>query len=310
MTNLNIKISANNLGENPTTVTFTAPSGAYFYDGSSSYTTSYVNSTSHEYTLTYETVKYGTLFKAGEIAVAYDSTNAAVSSAISLASIEESCDNNLSTAVPYLMYEDFSGLAESGDTGLATSSTTNSSISGLSGWVAGARSAWYAGYCINIQQYSNIGGPYKARFNSKTFSSMGLKDGKTVTLKVTFNSDWSKNNANYLTMKVGRSSGTSLDDSISSTTELYDAGSEYTWEEREWYSKWPFYQYVTYSENSLKSTSKDEEDTFTERTVTISSCTPSERIAWKTNGENASFFSGSFSYEDLYIDNVRVQIAN
>ncbi len=287
LTNINVKITDNNLGENPNTVKFTAPDNALFYGGKSSVTFDYVNSKTYEYPLSYETYNYGEAFNGKTITVAYDSTNAAVSSSILLSSIEESCDNSLSTAVPYLLDEDFSSLSESGE----NETSTNDSLSGLPGWVAGNRAKWYAGECIDIRMYS-WAITYESRFNSPTFASMGLK--QDAKLKVTFNADWNKNVARYVQLIVGRSSGCDLDDTINNSTTLYDT-------EVSWTSGWS-----SYSHNSLNDVNVSESSTFTLRKVEIANCATTDRIVWKTDGKA----NGTFKYEHLYIDNVKVSIAN
>lgn len=181
-------------------------------------------------------------------------------------------------SVPYLMEEDFSRITSdfSGPEEAGNADGVELTNYGLPGWYAGARSKGYAGTSIALRSYSNIGGPYHSRLNSCKLTN--IKDGKTVTISVSFNGDWKKNKSSSMSLTVGRATGTKLNDAINSSTS------------------------ISLSNNSSASTTNIP----TSHTVRIGDFTNAQFIAWKTAGQNGTIFN----YDDVYLDNIKVSIAN
>lgn len=181
-------------------------------------------------------------------------------------------------SVPYLMEEDFSRITSdfSGPEEMGNADGVELTNYGLPGWYAGARSKGYVGTSIALRSYSNIRGPYHSRLNSCKLTN--IKDGKTVTISVSFNGDWKKNKSSSMSLTVGRATGTKLNDAINSSTS------------------------ISLSNNSSASTTNIP----TSHTVRIGDFTNAQFIAWKTAGQNGTMFN----YDDVYLDNIKVSIAN
>ncbi len=271
---LNLSVKNNYLGEDIESMTITAPSGAQFVGGATEVTLPYdsVNGCS----VSYYADDYGDLFNAGSLSITYESEHAIVSGTTALSGVGIVADttNSVPCDVPYLFEEDFSTISSSGST-----ETSTSTIPGLTGWVGGDRSAWWSGKCVDVRSYSNFLGPFDSRMNSATFESFGLKSSASVSVLVMFDSDWCKNESSSMSLTVGRASSGNTDagDTISASSSV-----------------------------SMTSASVTESSTFTNRKVTISGCESSHRIVWETNGKNGDWFN----YDHVYIDNVKVQIAN
>lgn len=259
------------LGERIGSFTVTAPEGTDLGNGSNAHTFAVEGAGSYDIVL--EDLPESL---AGQtLQVAYDSENALLSDSFTIPpTLKAGGENDVATlSVPYLLFEDFSGLTTDFE-----QETTNKDLSssGLPGWVAGNRSQGWAGICIAIRSYSNLFGPYHSRFNSCKLA--GIKDGKTITVRLEFNCDWKKNKSSTMNVQVGRATGTGLNDAINSSTR------------------------IPMTDNSNASTTNIP----TLRTVNIGGFTNAQFIAWKTDGKNGTMFN----YDNVYIDNVKVSIVN
>lgn len=330
ITDIRMSIAGNNLGEDPNTVTFTAPSGTTFFDGSSSITYDYVASTAYEYSVIYETTLYGSTFKSKGITVTYDTDNAVVTSALSLSGVTDNKVNSFSDTLPYVIYEDFSSIsyfsyhdnpgvgeadsdAAEGHAGVDLSSSSYGSLS-TSGWTAN-RCGASAGGALRIMgrfesAMSSITGHYEGRLDSPQFAV--LKDGAEVDMEVSF----------YY--KGGRYS------------KYYDASSYFPW-------KWTWveggtgtgtfnYGYTTISggidgeddiqnkmlesyeiipntEGGNSSSSQNYNSISNPRTFVIPSATNETRASWRvTNTMDDDNFFGANGNFWLYLDNIMIQI--
>lgn len=208
----------------------------------------------------------------------YESANAVVSNTFVMPDLTAETTNTVpALTVPYLMYEDFAGTSSftGGSSTSGGAAGNDMSGSGLTGWVGGQRLKIEAGKCAVLRHYSNIGGPYHSRIDTAPFTS--IKEGKSVSLKVTFNCDWKKNKSGSMGLIVGLSTATNLNSSIANG------------------------QTVTLINNQ----SANADNIPTAHEVIITSFVKDGRIAWKTNGTNGSMFN----YDDVYLDNIRVSIA-
>lgn len=93
-----------------------------------------------------------------------------------------------------------------------------------------------------------------------------------------FNGDWKKNKSSSMNLIVGRTTGVNLNDAINSSTS------------------------ISLNDNSSASTTNIP----TSHTVRIGDFTNAQFIAWKTAGKNGTMFN----YDDVYLDNIKVSIAN
>lgn len=260
------------LGENITSFTLTAAEGVDLNGGGSNVLTFPVE-TAGNFDFVFD--EFPEALAGQSVAVSYESENALLSGgSFVIPELMAGGTNTIATlSVPYLMEEDFSNLTE--DFSLETS-TKDLSGSGLPGWIAGNRSQGWKETCIALRSYSNAAGPYHSRLNSCKLTN--IKDGKTVTISVTFNGDWKKNKSSSMSLTVGRATGTGIDDAINSSTP------------------------ISLSDNSNASTTNIP----TSHTVRIGDFTNAQFIAWKTAGKNGSWFN----YDNVYLDNIKVSIAN
>ncbi len=200
-TTLSLSKSADNLGEDYEEVTFYAPEGTYFRNGSSSIT--YSKNSTDEYTLEYYHSLYGTNFKSSGITSTFESENAIVTNSIEVSStITEGSTNSISYEVPYLFYEDFSGLSssfeygtEAGKTSYTGHYTIDLSTYNLDGWtgdrVGGSKGA-------ALRSMSRLEGGawvqvlYDGRIDSSPLSN--IKDGKSITINVSYKYSGNKGN--------------------------------------------------------------------------------------------------------------------
>ena len=260
------------LGENITSFTLTAAEGVDLNGGGSNVLTFPVE-TAGNFDFVFD--EFPEALAGQSVAVSYESENALLSGgSFVIPELMAGGTNTIATlSVPYLMEEDFSNLTE--DFSLETS-TKDLSGSGLPGWIAGNRSQGWKETCIALRSYSNAAGPYHSRLNSCKLTN--IKDDKTVTVSVTFNGDWKKNKSSSMNLIVGRTTGVNLNDAINSSTS------------------------ISLNDNSSASTTNIP----TSHTVRIGDFTNAQFIAWKTAGKNGSWFN----YDNVYLDNIKVSIAN
>ncbi len=295
---LNFTIGNNNLGEDVETITITAPSEALFDNGLSSVTLPI--SDNNEYSVSYNTADYGAKFKAGSITVSFESENAIVScDPISLSEVVENniVANLYACDVPYLMSNDFSSVNQDfeyyTDPGLSSASHYKTTLDayGLTGWTAD-RCGGVTQTSIRTMarmEGSYIRTTYEGRIDSAPLSA--IKDGKGVKIKVTYNYSGSKNEYagsevgtayythGYTTTSGTISGSTSISTKIGSNMATGEDGS---------------YTNIT-SNGSFSSTS---------------TCGNTTRISWLVGyiDRDREFATGGNYW--LYIDNVKVQIAN
>lgn len=267
------------LGENITSFTLTAAEGVDLSGGGSNVLTFPVE-TADNFDFVFD--EFPEALAGQSVAVSYESENALLSGgSFVIPELMAGGTTTIATlSVPYLMEEDFSRITSDFSGSAATGNANGVELTnyGLPGWYAGARSEGYAGTCVNIRHYNNLFGPYESRFDSAPLSN--LKSGKTVRIKVVFNADWVRSNCSYMNLLVGRT-GTEhkLNTTISDQTSV--------------------------SMTNNTEASKTNIPTL-QGPVYINNFTSEQCIAWKSSSEN----SGAFNYETLYLDNIKVSIAN
>lgn len=264
------------LGEQVTSVTLTAPAGVTFDNGSNIRT--FTPDANGKYTIICRTDWTNNL-SGQAVTVSYESENAIVSNSVTMPTITTAAVNDIAAFdVPYLLFEDFSGANSSvaGDENAnSTSAGRELTNAGLPGWYAYSRMQITTGVSVTLRSYSNLLGPYHSGFRSCALS--GLKSDKTVTVTLKFNADWDKNKSSSMGLIVGWTTGTALNSTITggSTISLADNSSA--------------------NANNIP----------TLRTLNITGVTSAAGIAWKTAGKNGTMFN----YDNIYIDNIRVSIA-
>lgn len=188
----------NTLGEAINTFTVTAPEGWSFEDGSQSRTFDVTGT--GDYTVRFRGYTNPTQEMPG-FQVTYDSEHALLTETFTLPAVTTGAVNRVKTfSVPWLLYEDFSGVTTNsnydnpavGGTTIADGDGTAIDLSNWGvktpGWTA-ARVGTEAGkairICARVENQSIASNTYNARLDSAPFS--GLKAGKSPQVKVSFN---------------------------------------------------------------------------------------------------------------------------
>ena len=198
---MTFRVSANNLGENVNTLIFTAPQGCRWPDADSNvytYTPGHEITTGEEIVFRFDDEAKYRAFSGKQISVTYDSENTITYQTLTLPDMTGTDKVNASLSVPYLFFEDFSGIPSFSDghdnPGVGLASDTWVGITDLStyapsldGWYA-ARAGGQAGtslrICCRYEDVLDVGAYYKGRLYTPQLS--GIKDGKLVKISVSY----------------------------------------------------------------------------------------------------------------------------
>ena len=196
-------LAAINVGENPTIIKFTVPDGCK-WEGDNPNVYTYAPGREivkgEEITIRFEDWETYKQFSGKEISVEYDSENTLTYQKVKVADMPTNMPAEYSVSasltVPYLLYQDFSGIGSYSDghdnPTVGTGSDTYTGISelsgcGLNGWY-GARVGVQDGTSLRICcRYEHVllaGAYYKGRIYTPQLS--GIKDGKDVKISVSF----------------------------------------------------------------------------------------------------------------------------
>jgi hypothetical protein len=216
----------------------------------------------------------------------FESENAIVSTKFTMPELTPFTTNVVPTlTVPYLFYEDFSGITQDG-----TFQEDDNSINpdgklldsyGLPGWSI-ARGSVSTGNCvrINCSFESGIGqkADYKGQVDTPAIS--GIKAGKSITLKVVFSADTPDSSTNCYIGNTTVTGAIKAETSISNGTSI------------------PLTSKSNLSYSSL----------FTERSVNVPNCSNASRIAFESNSTSSA---GMWTWTDhhIYIDNIKISIS-
>lgn len=198
---MKFKVAANNLGENPNSIVLEAPSGCRWVDGGSNiYTFSPGRKigAGEEFIIRFEDEAQYRAFSGKGISVTYDSDNAITHQSITMPDLSKTDNVAASLTVPYLFYEDFSGVPSFSDghdnPNTGASSDTYKGIkelseyaSCLSGWYAtriGAQAGTSVRLCCRFEDVLGVSAYYKGRLYTPFLSS--IKDGRSVKISVSF----------------------------------------------------------------------------------------------------------------------------
>ncbi|WP_346701524.1 fimbrillin family protein [uncultured Alistipes sp.] len=307
----------NTLGEAINTFTVTAPSGWSFEDGSQSRTFDVTGT--GDYTVRFRGYTNPTEEMAG-FQVTYDSEHALLSETFTLPAVTAGAVNRVKTfSVPWLLYEDFSGVTTNsnydnpavGGTTIADGDGTAIDLSNWGvktpGWTA-ARVGTEAGkairICARVENQSFASNTYNARLDSAPFST--LKEGKNPKVKVTFNykgGRWSVERKLF-----GGDAGPGNGDAI------YSCG--YT-SEQGWQPGSTTIPYLLKNNVVIPGTSGAErnqnqnyDNISYEDSFIIPSASNTTRASWMVSSTtDTAPFSGFNGNYWLYLDNIKVQIA-
>ena len=307
VTTITINIADNHLGEEYNTVTVLDPNGNTVQ--------SFEANESEKYNIYIDGIIDAAQYNGQKYTIRYESDNAIVEDVITLQDIEPYRENNLSSTVPYLLYEDFSQAkaVNSNDAYKAGASdeSGNSYRKGVlldsymttAGWNA-ARFKIEAGKAIRINVRYQSGAWVVARYCGRldTPALKGIKSGSNVAVKVEF--DY----ACYV--PLGYKGLSSLDDTSNSVT-FYQI-SKHTSSESSALNG------ITQNDISSYYTSPTfvrniTEDTFDgnyiPQSVKISGCGHTTRLTWWACTEQESSVLAANCVYYVYLDNIRVSIS-
>ena len=194
-------INENNLGENLNAVILTAPEGCIWGDTGSNvyrYEPGHKIGVNETFSIRFEDEAQYRAFGARDISITYDSDNAVTYQTLRIGDLSNTDASLFTLKIPYLFYEDFSGISTFSDghdnpTVGAGSDTwvgitdISSYTSSLNGWY-GARVAGQSGtalrICCRYEDVLGTGAYYKGRLYTPMLSA--IKDGKLVNVSVSF----------------------------------------------------------------------------------------------------------------------------
>lgn len=309
MSRISFRISGNNLGEGVNSITLKAPEGCLWGEDGSNET---VYSPGHKMT-TGETVdfyfedesKYKA-FSGKSITVIYDSDNAIVSETIISGTVSGTV-HEITSAVPYLFQEDFSGLSEyNGDytagpytsvDGASTEARNLSQYGLSSGWTGARTGCDAAGTAILVGGRVDcvIAGATRAYGRLESPQLSAIKPGKEVKVKVSFNYSGSRNgNSTYYPVGV---CGYVTESGLLKGYATQFNNSE-AWNGIYDYSSIPDIPTSGSASNATMS-----------MTYNINDCTSAHRLSWHVAGMGYKSWKINNGNQWMYVDNVKVQIA-
>lgn len=287
-TSLEFTVTANNLGEDFNTLKI--------YDASKQMIAEFVRNDENVYKMEY----YGDFdlpdWSGTDFTLSFDSEHATVETAVNVGTIQPYSSHRFTTAVPYLFYENFDAITDSNGNAYSTESHSDytggfnsgskDAISFLDGWT-GARIGLSSGNAIRIACRRETSSNYSARVDSAPMNC--LKSEAKVRITFDYGMDRQEGGAGtaphlgqtlhlgYVTANTAYKSG-DTDGTFIEEFYINETGASYT--------------NIPHTDYSFE----------------IPACTASTRITWRTTNEHkAGLTNGTFW---LYIDNVRVQIAN
>lgn len=287
-------VSSNNIGENANSVTLTLPDGYAWPDtGTKTYTYNPGRefTTGESFEVIFEDMDLYRSLSGKTVGVSFDTEHVTTNQTVTLPNMGSTHIAQISAGLPYLLYEDFSGVESfnSGDKYSTSNIGDKSAKSFLNGWTGGRIGA-EAGKCIRIACRRETSNDYHARVDSAPI--IQLK--KSARISVMF--DYGMNNqyggislitnpdvgqtffVGYVTNTKGYSSA--------STDGVFEAGnSQYVFEKSGSYDSTPNTE--TYYLNNVP--------------------TGTVRITWRTEVQHQAGMNNTTCW--LYIDNVKVQIA-
>ena len=198
---MTFKVAANNLGEGVNTIILTAPAGCkWTADGSNvyRYTPGHKINAGEEFVLRFEDEAQYRAFSGKSISVTYDSDNALTHQTVTMPAMTSADNVTASLTVPYLFFENFSGIPSFSDGhdnpkvgGNSDTYKTMSELSKftslLSGWYAcriGAQAGTAVRICCRFEDVIGVSAYYKGRLYTPFLSN--IKDGCSVKISVSF----------------------------------------------------------------------------------------------------------------------------
>ena len=253
--------------------------------------------------------------------VQFESANAIVSKQFTMPSNIDGFDNTVIPAVdvPYLFFEDFTSIHtnfEKSDEHSSFSSSNDvagmllDSYMSVSGW-NGARIKGVAGQCVRVNvRHESTGGATRSNGRLDTPAMKGLKSGANVKLKVEFDmggyisSGYSSNNSVYCIAGTHTKAEGSAINGLSTRKAFSSPGNDT--------SRIPSLlgsHCLTTSDLGSSYNIDSFGSSFPTYSFTASGCSSATRIAWFPCTNQNSWIDVTNAHYYLYIDNIRVSIA-
>ena len=317
---ISFKLSANNLGEKPNSITLAAPSGCIWSDGGTNvytYAPGGKIEVNQEFTFRFEDAAAYQAFSGKSISVTYDSDNALTYQTVTVPNLASVNSATMSLTVPYLLYQDFSSIQNfsdghdnpktgfSSDTYVGITDNLGTLTSPLNGWT-GVRVGGQAGTSIRICcRYQHVlfkGAYYKGQLYAPAIAT--IKDGKDVKISVSFKYSGSSTNSKaYPLMYFGVNSLNPLinpDDADLMSGVITGAG---------YGNKAPATLSPVVISGEQLSTSGGSYTSFAgTKTVTIDNFDNNLRLSWFVTSADTRSNTNSNAW--LYLDDIKVQLAN
>ena len=290
---LRFTVSSNNLGENANAVRLTAPQGCTWGDGSTiyEYRPGHEITTGETFEIPFENLDTFRTFSGKDVTVTFDTEHVDATQTVRVPDLTTLNFAEISAGLPYLLYEDFSGVESfnSGDNYAMSNAGSKSPKSFLNGWTGGRVGA-EAGMCIRIacRRETSIG--YDARVDSAPIISLK----KSTDIKVSY--DYGVNNKyGGIAIITDGNVGQNVYIGYVTDTKGYRSGDDSgTFEsDNTFYAK----------EYTGSYTSTPNSDT----RIIHSAPTGVLRITWRSAAEYQAGTTNTTCW--LYLDNIKVQIA-
>ena len=290
---LRFTVSSNNLGENANAVRLTAPQGCTWGDGSTiyEYRPGHEITTGATFEIPFENLDTFRTFSGKDVTVTFDTEHVDATQTVRVPDLTTLNFAEISAGLPYLLYEDFSGVESfnSGDNYAMSNAGSKSPKSFLNGWTGGRVGA-EAGMCIRIACRRETSKGYDARVDSAPIISLK----KSTDIKVSY--DYGVNNKyGGIAIITDGNVGQNVYIGYVTDTKGYSSGDDSgTFEsDNTFYAK----------EYTGSYTSTPNSDT----RIIHSAPTGVLRITWRSAAEYQAGTTNTTCW--LYLDNIKVQIA-
>lgn len=290
---LRFTVSSNNLGENANAVRLTAPQGCTWGDGSTvyEYRPGHEITTGETFEIPFENLDTFRTFSGKDVTVTFDTEHVDATQTVRVPDLTTLNFAEISAGLPYLLYEDFSGVESfnSGDNYAMSNAGSKSPKSFLDGWTGGRVGA-EAGMCIRIACRRETSKGYDARVDSAPIISLK----KSTDIKVSY--DYGVNNKyGGIAIITDGNVGQNVYIGYVTDTKGYSSGDDSgTFEsDNTFYAK----------EYTGSYTSTPNSDT----RIIHSAPTGVLRITWRSAAEYQAGTTNTTCW--LYLDNIKVQIA-
>ena len=325
---LTFTVAVNNLGEDPNVITLTAPEGCNFGDGGTNvyrYEPGRKIQVGEKIVFKFEEdVDAYMAFSGQPIEVSYDSDHALMSETVTMPSITQRGKSEAALTVPYLFYEDFSGVLKdsesNGDNSYGSDDRNQPGVSldgvmPVNGW--NASRYWVkkdgGSFRVNMRfQMVRIGiGSFGYSFTTSHFGRLdtpplsGLKSGEEVRLKVYFNAGANVNTGSNDEAESGNQTYINLSTHTNQNNPIAGVGTG-TGQDGDLSD----FGFTCYTSAAMPNAfgAEDFSNNYPEHTATVDATSttrlcfyPTTAFAKEGLGVNAEF--------NVYIDNIKVQIA-